>query len=38
MVLDNGQILEYGDRELLAADPQSRFSQLLLTGMEEVLV
>ncbi len=38
MVLDNGQILEYGDRERLAADPQSRFSQLLLTGMEEVLV
>ncbi len=38
MVLDNGQILEYGDRQLLAADPESRFSQLLQTGMEEVLV
>jgi ATP-binding cassette subfamily B protein len=38
MVLDNGHILEYGDRELLAADPESRFSQLLKTGMEEVLV
>jgi ATP-binding cassette, subfamily B, bacterial len=38
MVLDNGHILEYGDRKLLAADPESRFSQLLQTGMEEVLV
>ena len=37
MVLDNGQILEYGDREALAADPESHFSQLLHTGMEEVL-
>jgi ATP-binding cassette, subfamily B, bacterial len=38
MVLENGHILEYGDRELLAADPESRFSKLLQTGMEEVLV
>jgi ATP-binding cassette, subfamily B, bacterial len=38
MVLEDGHILEYGDRELLAADPESRFSKLLQTGMEEVLV
>jgi ABC-type multidrug transport system fused ATPase/permease subunit len=37
MVLENGQILEYGDREQLAADSGSHFSQLLQTGMEEVL-
>lgn len=37
MVLENGQILEYGDRERLAADPGSHFFQLLQTGMEEVL-
>jgi len=38
MVLESGHILEYGDRELLAADPESRFFKLLQTGMEEVLV
>jgi ABC-type multidrug transport system fused ATPase/permease subunit len=38
MVLENGQILEYGDRVQLAADPKSRFYQLQQTGMEEVLV
>jgi ATP-binding cassette subfamily B protein len=38
MVLENGQVLEHGDREQLAADPESRFAQLLQTGMEEVLV
>ena len=30
--------LERGDRVALAADPNSRFYQLLRTGMEEVLV
>ena len=38
MVLENGQILEHGEREQLAADSDSRFYQLLQTGMEEVLV
>jgi ABC-type multidrug transport system fused ATPase/permease subunit len=38
MVLENGQVLEYGGREQLAADPESRFYSLLQTGMEEVLV
>ena len=38
MVLENGQILEYGERGRLASDPESRFFQLLQTGMEEVLV
>jgi ATP-binding cassette subfamily B protein len=38
MVLENGQILEHGERDKLACDPESRFFQLLQTGMEEVLV
>ncbi|HEY3229588.1 MAG TPA: ABC transporter ATP-binding protein [Roseiflexaceae bacterium] len=37
MILENGRILEHGDRTRLAADPDSRFAQLLRTGMEEVL-
>ena len=37
MVLDGGRIQEHGDRDALAADPSSRFSRLLRTGMEEVL-
>jgi len=37
MILDNGKVNEYGDRRQLAADPNSRFYQLLQTGMEEVL-
>jgi ABC-type multidrug transport system fused ATPase/permease subunit len=37
MILDNGRVSEYGDRRQLAADPGSRFYQLLQTGMEEVL-
>ena len=37
MILDNGKASEYGDRKQLAADPSSRFYQLLQTGMEEVL-
>ncbi|UJF35440.1 ABC transporter ATP-binding protein [Paenibacillus hexagrammi] len=36
-ILDNGQLLEYGDRVQLAADSSSRFSKLLTTGLEEVL-
>jgi len=37
MVLDHGTIGEYGARATLAADPQSRFSQLLRTGLEETV-
>ena len=37
MILDHGRIHEHGSREELAADPGSRFSALLQTGLEEVL-
>ena len=37
MILEAGQVSEYGDRKQLAANPHSRFYQLLQTGMEEVL-
>jgi ATP-binding cassette, subfamily B, bacterial len=37
LILDQGQVVEYGPRIDLAADPASRFSLLLATGMEEVL-
>ena len=37
MILESGQVSEYGDRKQLAADPNSRFYQLLQTGLEEVL-
>lgn len=37
MILDEGRIIEYGARAALAADPASRFSQLLRTGLEEVM-
>jgi ATP-binding cassette subfamily B protein len=37
MILDGGQVSEYGDRRELAANPGSRFYQLLQTGLEEVL-
>ncbi len=38
MILEAGQVIEYGDREGLAAAPDSRFAHLLRTGLEEVLV
>ena len=38
MILNQGQIEEYGSREDLANDPNSRFYNLLQTGLEEVLV
>ena len=38
MILESGKVSEYGDRKQLAADSASRFSQLLQTGLEEVLV
>jgi len=37
LILEDGRIVEYGDRETLQRDPQSRFYQLLQTGLEEVL-
>jgi ATP-binding cassette, subfamily B, bacterial len=37
MILDHGRVSEYGNRKQLAADANSRFYQLLQTGMEEVL-
>jgi ABC-type multidrug transport system fused ATPase/permease subunit len=37
MILDEGSISEFGDREMLSADPTSRFFNLLQTGFEEVL-
>jgi ABC-type multidrug transport system fused ATPase/permease subunit len=38
VILEQGRIREYGAREQLARDPDSRFFELLQTGMEEVLV
>jgi ATP-binding cassette subfamily B protein len=38
MILESGRVSEYGDRKQLAADSASRFSQLLQTGLEEVLI
>jgi len=38
MILEQGRIAEFGDRERLAVDSNSRFYSLLQTGLEEVLV
>lgn len=38
LILDGGRIWEHGPRRQLAADPTSRFSELMHTGMTEVLV
>jgi ATP-binding cassette subfamily B protein len=37
MILEDGQIVEHGNRQRLAADPATRFHGLLRTGLEEVL-
>jgi ABC-type multidrug transport system fused ATPase/permease subunit len=37
MILEDGQVQESGRREALVSDPESRFSQLLRTGMEQAL-
>jgi ATP-binding cassette subfamily B protein/ATP-binding cassette subfamily C protein len=37
MILDGGRCVEYGARAHLASTPDSRFAQLLRTGMEEAL-
>jgi ATP-binding cassette, subfamily B, bacterial len=38
LILEDGRIAEFGRRAELVADPTSRFSQLMRTGIEEVLV
>ena len=37
LILEEGRVVEYGPRAELAADPASRFSRLLKTGLEEVM-
>jgi ATP-binding cassette subfamily B protein len=37
LILEDGEVVEYGERRALADDADSRLSQLLVTGMEEVL-
>ena len=37
LIIEEGRIREFGSREALAADPASRFSTLVKTGMEDVL-
>jgi len=38
MILEKGQVIEFGNRVDLAHDPASRFQKLLRTGLDEVLV
>jgi len=37
IILDNGRVIESGERRSLQKNPKSRFSQLLAAGMEEAL-
>ncbi|WP_438444844.1 ABC transporter ATP-binding protein [Gorillibacterium sp. sgz5001074] len=37
LILEDGRILEHGERRKLLADPDSRFSRIMEAGMEEVL-
>ncbi len=37
LILDAGRVIEFGERVALAADPDSRFSQFLRVGLEEML-
>ena len=37
VILENGRVVEMGERESLASDPNTRFHRLLQTGLEEVL-
>ncbi len=38
LILEQGQVIEYGSRDKLAADDTSHYSRLLSTGFKEVLV
>lgn len=38
MIIENGDVIEQGEREVLAHDTQTQFYSLLQTGLEEVLV
>ncbi len=38
VIVDEGRVVEHGERAALAADPASRYAGLLRTGIEEVLV
>jgi len=38
LILENGKILEYGEKKILDRNPESHFYRLLQTGMDEVLV
>ena len=37
VILEDGQVVEAGERENLASDPHTRFHGLLQTGLEEIL-
>lgn len=37
LILENGNILEYGNRQELSKDKESKFSNLLKTGIEELV-
>ena len=37
LIMEEGRVVEMGNRKVLASDPGSRFSTLLQTGLEEVL-
>ena len=37
MILGNGRVIEHAPRTQLAADPNSQFAQLLVTGLEEAI-
>ena len=37
VVIDNGRLLEHGERDALVGDPSSHYSRLLKTGLEEAL-
>ena len=37
VILEDGRLVEAGEREALASDPTTRFHRLLQTGLEEVL-
>lgn len=38
LVLEHGRVVEHGPRAALAADPSSRFAELVRTGLDQVLV